>query len=532
MKSDMPRLQLRGVSKRYDNGLLANDAVDLEVARGEIHALIGENGAGKSTLMKILYGLEQPSAGQVLLDGQPVRFRSPRAAIAAGVGLVPQHVQLVPSFTVAQNVVLGAEPLRAGLLDHQAALAAVRGLSGRYGLQADPLAVTGTLSLGEQQRVEILKALYRGATLLLLDEPAAVLSPDEAAALYRALRGLTGAGLTVLLITHKLAEVLEVADRYTVLRAGRVTGRGRSAQASAGELTRLIVGGAPPPAPAAALPRRPAPPAGGTVRLAARNLRMCDADGVARLDGVSLEVAAGEILGIAGVEGNGQSALAAVLGGAALPDGGSIMLDGDAYGGRGVRHAIEQGVAMVPEDRLRDGAAPGLSIAENAMASCYHRPPLSRLGWLQPQAVRAMAQRMIDGFGVKAQGPEQPIGALSGGNMQKIVLARALQSGPKVLIACQPTRGVDIGAARFLRSRLEALRRDGAAIVLVSADLDEVLELSDRIAVMFRGRIAGHFRAAQASAPLLGAYMTGARRQPGASACLDAPFAAGGEGAA
>ncbi|MDN4037608.1 ABC transporter ATP-binding protein [Massilia sp. YIM B02443] len=495
----VPRLALRGLTKRYPNGLLANDGIDLTLARGEIHALVGENGAGKSTLIRMLYGLEQPSAGAILLDGEPVRFDAPGAAIRAGIGLVPQHVQLVPSFSVARNVVLGAEPQRWGWLRHGAATRAVHALARRYGLAADPDALVSTLSLGAQQRVEILKALYRGADLLLLDEPGAVLAPDESSALFAALRALADAGMSVLLITHKIADVLDVADRYTVLRGGRVVASGRSCDAAAAGLAAHIVGR--PLAPAA----RPVPRARGEVLLRARGL--VQATGAAEcLAGVDLDVAAGEILGVAGVDGNGQSLLARAL--ARMP-----------------------GVVLVTEDRLHDGVAPTLSIAENAVASTYRAAPLSRHGVLDLDAIDAATRAMIDDFGVAATGPQQAIGALSGGNMQKIVLARALAAHPRVLVACQPTRGVDIGAARFLRARLVALRDAGAAIVLVSGDLDEILELSDRIAVMFRGAIAGHFRGPGLGARALAGYMTGARRQPQASARLDAPFVDAGEAA-
>jgi len=515
------RLELRSVSKHYSNGtangVLAVDGVDLQLARGEIHALIGENGAGKSTLMKMVYGLEQPSAGTILLDGKAVRFNAPATAIAAGIGLVPQHVQLIASFSVARNVVLGAEPARLGWLRQAEAVRATRDLSRRYGLEVDPLALVASLSLGEQQRVEVIKALYRGADLLMLDEPGAVLSQDEAVSLFCALRALADAGLTVLLITHKISDVLDVADRYTVLRAGRVVGSGVSAEASAAGLASLIVG---QPVANLNMLNTPAPvdTAGGTQARAAARLRVQQLvlrTGTAEcLDGVSFDVAPGEILGIAGVEGNGQHLLAKVLSGHA-PDAGSVGVGGvDGievdYTGAGVRAALRCGVAVVPADRLHDGAAPDLSIADNAIASTYARAPLSLRGWLQPGAVDAAARRMIAAFRVKADGPQQAIGTLSGGNMQKIVLARSLESRPRVLVACQPTRGVDIGAATFLRDRLLALREAGAAIVLISADLDEVLLLSDRIAVMYRGRIAGHFRRGQAEAHTLAACMTGA----------------------
>jgi len=493
-----PRLELRALAKRYPNGVLANDGIDLRLARGEIHALIGENGAGKSTMVKMLYGLEQPTSGSIVLDGRAVRFDAPQDAIRAGVGLVPQHVQLVPSFSVARNVVLGAEPARWGWLRRGAARQAVRDLARRSGLALDPDALAGTLSLGQQQRVGILKALYRGADLLLLDEPGAVLGPDEAGALYRALRALADTGVSVVLITHKIADVLEVADRYTVLRDGRVVATGCSRDASAAGLAGQIVGRALAPAIDKAPLRR------GAVLLRARALTRTTGSAEC-LDGVSLDVAAGEILGIAGVEGNGQGLLARALAGLQPREG---------------------EVGLIPQDRLHDGVAPTLSIADNVIASTYRRPSLSRRGWLRRAPVDALARAMIADFGVAAQGPAQPIGALSGGNMQKLVLARVLAAGPRVLVASQPTRGVDIGAARALRERLLALRAADAGIVLISADLDEILELSDRVVVLYRGAIAGHFAGPGLDARMLAGYMTGARRQPNAAACIDSPFAA------
>ena len=496
------RLELRGLGKCYPNGVQANDGVDLRLARGEIHALIGENGAGKSTLIKMLYGLERPNAGAILLGGRQASFATPRDAIRAGIGLVPQHVQLVPSFSVARNVVLGAEPSRWGWLQRSATTRAVADLARRFGLDVDPAARAATLTLGERQRVGILKALYRGADLLLLDEPGAVLGPDEAAAMYRALRAMALEGVSVLLVTHKIADVLEVADHFTVLRGGRVVASGRSVDASAAGLAELIIGRVM--APASRASSKAPPPQRGEVLLRARDL--VRATGAAEcLDHVSLDVAAGEILGIAGVEGNGQGLLARAL--AALP-------------------ALQGKVAMVPEDRLHDGVAPTLSIADNAIASVYRRPSLSCHGWLRGERVTHLARAMIADYGVAAQGPAQAIGDLSGGNMQKLVLARVLAAGPRVLIACQPTRGVDIGAAHALRDRLLHLRDAGAGIVLISADLDEILELSSRVAVLYRGAIVGHFAGPRLEAKLLGAYMAGARRQPNAAACFDSPFAA------
>ncbi|HET7862793.1 MAG TPA: ABC transporter ATP-binding protein [Burkholderiaceae bacterium] len=514
-----PVLELREVSKRYANGTLANDRVSLAVARGEIHAIVGENGAGKSTVMKMLYGLEQPSSGAILLEGRPVALRHPRDAIAAGIGLVPQHIELVPSFSVADNVVLGNEPRRGAWLDRRRAADEVRATAARFGLSIDPSAPVRELSIGEQQRVGILKVLYRGARIVLLDEPSAVLPPQQLQALFAALRELVAAGLTVVLISHKLAEVREVSDRFTALRAGRVTGQAESRSASESEIAEMIVGRAVAPLRVARVQARGAQPL-----VSVRGLAVARTDGRVPLQSVSLDIAAGEILGIAGVEGNGQAPLAEVLAGLEAPAQGDVLLAGQPVGGRGVRAARAAGIAAIPEDRLRDGVAVEMSIADNAMANHYHRPPLSRWGWLAARTARDAAERMLHEYGVVARSADAPIGSLSGGNMQKVVLAREVATSPRLLVASQPTRGVDIGAAQALRQRLVALRDAGAAVLLVSADLDELLELSDRIAVMFQGRIVAHFAAGTVNAQELGLCMIGLRGQSDAAATLDAPF--------
>ena len=512
-------LELRDVSKRYANGTLANDRVSLAVARGEIHAIVGENGAGKSTVMKMLYGLEQPSSGEIVLEGSAVAFRHPRDAIAAGIGLVPQHVELVPSFTVADNVVLGSEPRRGPWLDRARAADEVRATAERFGLKVDPRAPVRDLSIGEQQRVGILKALHRGARILLLDEPSAVLPPQQVQALFAALRQMAAAGLTVVLITHKLAEVREVSDRFTVLRGGRVTGCCPSRSASESEIAEMIVGRAVAPLRVQRVQAQAAQPL-----VVARGLSVARADGRVPLQSVSFDIAAGEILGIAGVEGNGQGPLADVLAGLETPAQGEVRLAGQQVSGHGARAARAAGIASIPEDRLRDGVAVGMSIADNAMANRYHRPPLSRFGWLHARTAHEEAQQMLEEHAVVARSADAPIGSLSGGNMQKVVLAREIATAPQLLVASQPTRGVDIGAAQGLRQRLVALRDQGAAVLLVSADLDELLELSDRIAVLFQGRIVAHFAAGTVGARELGLYMTGLREQANAAATLDAPF--------
>ncbi|HMC15334.1 MAG TPA: ABC transporter ATP-binding protein [Albitalea sp.] len=514
-------VELRQVSKRYPNGTLANDTVGLSVRRGEIHAIVGENGAGKSTVMKMLYGLEQPSAGQILLDGRPVAFRRPSEAIAAGIGLVPQHLELVPSFSVAQNVVLGCEPTRGPLLDRARAVDSVAAIAKRYGLAVDPHAIVGRLSVGEQQRVEILKALYRGARVLLLDEPSALLSPQEADALFAALRGLVAQGLTVILISHKMSEVRTVSDRFTVMRAGKVAGRGVSQEIAPGDIAEMIVGRKLGTIQVSRQKKTGAKPL-----VSARALGWVAPGGRAQLRDVAFDIAAGEILGIAGVEGNGQGPLARILGGIEPPTTGHATLNEAVFTGQGVRAARSRRVAAIPEDRLHDGVALNMSIVENAIAADYHQRPLSRWGWINTKAARDETALMIQRYGVVAQSPEMPIASLSGGNMQKVVLGREVSSRPAFLVASQPTRGVDIGAAQALRQHLVDLRDQGAAILLISADLDEILDLSDRIAVLYQGAIVGHFPADHVSAQELGLYMTGLRSDAGAAALLDSAFTA------
>jgi simple sugar transport system ATP-binding protein len=504
-------IELASVSKRYPNGVLANDAVSLTVRRGEIHAIVGENGAGKSTVLKMLYGLESPTEGEIRIEGRAMSFTQPRQAIAAGIGLVPQHMQLLASMSVADNVVLGSEPMRGMLLDLRGAEVEVARVADRFGLPVDPRAIVGRLSVGEQQRVEILKALYRGARILLLDEPTAVLPPAEAQAMFTALRALTAAGLTVVLITHKLSEVLEAADSFTVMRAGRVVGRRDARHVDVAQLGALIAG---QPVAASAVQRATVRGAQPLVR--ARGLSVRSRDGRDLLAGVSFDIASGEILGIAGVEGNGQAQLAEVLCCLRRPGAGEASLAGEPFSGGTVRDARALGVAIVPEDRMHTGVALDMSISDNYAATAYHQAPLSHLGWLDEGAAHARACAALSEYGVVAPSADAPIRVLSGGNMQKVVLAREVASRPRFLIACQPTRGVDIVAAQFLRRRLVDLRDAGAAILLVSADLDELLELSDRIVVLHGGRCVAHLPA-DTPAHELGAYMTGLKQQPDAS---------------
>ncbi|HSW04077.1 ABC transporter ATP-binding protein [Aquabacterium sp.] len=517
-----PTLEVRGLSKRYANGVLACDQVSLQLQPGEVHAVLGENGAGKSTLLKLLYGLIAPDAGTLLLDGQPCRFRSPADALAAGVGLVPQHLQLLPSMTVAENIVLGAEPVRGLRFDRAAAVAAAQRAMQQHGLPLDAGTRVGTLSAGQQQRVAILKALHRGARLLLLDEPTALLTPQESQALFSSLRELAGQGLTVLLISHKMAEVREASDRFTVLRAGRVVGGGVSRLLAPAELAALMMGRAVEALPAAHINAR-----GRPARLALRELTVLRPGSRPALDRVTLDIAGGEILGVAGVEGNGQSELADVLGGLRRPSFGSLQLDDAPLQAGRVRALRRRGLGRIGEDRLHDGMAPNLSIAENLAVLDYSMQPVSRWGRLDRVFLARRAREAIQQQGVVAAGEHQPMGALSGGNMQKLVFARELAAQPRCLVANQPTRGVDVGAAQRLHRQLLSLRDAGAAVLLFSADIDELLVLADRLVVIFEGRLVAHLAADAVSPRTLGLYMTGALGQGPVEARLASPFTPG-----
>jgi len=511
-----PLVGLRGITKSF-YGALANDGVDFTLGGGEIHALLGENGAGKSTLMNVLTGLYQPDAGEILIEGHKRRIDNPAAAIAAGIGMVHQHFKLVPAFTVAENIHLGwAEtPFRAsaGLLE-----ARTRALSERFGLRVDPAARVADISAGEQQRVEILRVLARGARILILDEPTAVLTPAEVQVLFAALRAFRAEGNAVILISHKLGEVLEIADRVTVMRAGRSVASCPTAGASRASLARLIIGDtAPPPVPEHGSASATSP----RTLLELRDVTVRDARQIALLDGVSLQVRAGEILGIAGVAGNGQRTLSEVLTGCAAPDSGTVLLDGTPVAADPRRFA-GSGIGHIPEDRLRTALAADLSLGENAVLREYARPPVSRGAWFSPRRARALARRIIDDAEVNLRDPRIPARNLSGGNQQRLVAERETRIADKVLVAAYPTRGLDIGAVASLHARMQALRARGLGVVLISEEIEELLEQADRIAVLFAGRIAGIIPAADADPERLGLLMSGqeARLAPGRAAVL------------
>ena len=495
-------IEVRDITKRFP-GLVANDRIRFAVRPGEIHAIVGENGAGKSTLMKILAGLYAPDEGEIRLEGRPVRLRGPRHAAQLGIGMVHQHFMLIPRFTVAENVVLGSEPGSAGRLDLAAARARVAELARRYRLDVDPDARVADLSVGQQQRVEILKVLYRGARVLILDEPTAVLVPQEVEELFRHLRELRQQGKTVLFISHKLDEVLSIADRITVLRRGRVVGTLDAREATKERLAEMMVGrpvlfhlDRPDPAPV----DEPAP-------LLELDGVTCLEGGRAVLEDVSLAVRPGEIYAIAGVEGNGQAELVQVITGLRAPARGHVRLFGQEAGGWTVERRRAAGMAVIPEDRHRQALVLSMSLWENALLGNHRHPAWRRGPFYSPQAIKARVARQVAAYDVRTPSLDVPASSLSGGNQQKLVLARELEGDPRLIIAAQPTRGLDVGAIEFVWRQLLAARARGLGVLLISADLEEILALADRVGVLARGRLVGELPRDEASAERLGRMM-------------------------
>jgi len=493
---------MHGIVKRFP-GVVANDGVDFDLRVGEVHALLGENGAGKSTLMNVLGGLYRPDAGEVTVFGERVDFRSPRDAIAAGLGMVHQHFALVPTQTVTENVLIGLDRPRFRIdlarFDDE-----IADLARRHGLALDPRARIWQLSVGEQQRVEILKFLYRGARVLILDEPTAVLAPQEADDLFRTLRSMVDDGASVVFISHKLAEVSRIADRVTVMRRGRVTAAGiPSAGTTAEGLALLMVGREV----LETIERPPFHP--GPVVLSVRAVEATGDRGVPALRGVSLDIRSGEILGVAGVAGNGQSELAQVVTGLRPTTAGSITVNGDDVTNRPPREAIRRHVAHVPEDRTGVGSAPNLSIADNLIMKSYHDAPIARRWAIDTGTVHRFADGLKEKFDIAAPSVDIDARLLSGGNLQRLILAREITSDPTLMVAVQPTRGLDVGAIATVHRLLLTQREAGSATLLISEDLDEVLSLSDRVAVMYEGRIVGLFDAADADVAEIGLLMTG-----------------------
>jgi general nucleoside transport system ATP-binding protein len=497
-------LELRGITKRFP-GVLANDDVNFDLRAGEVHALLGENGAGKSTLMNILYGLYTPDEGQVILHGKPIDLGSTKAAIEHGIGMVHQHFMLIPVMTVAENIVLAIEPRHAVvLMDYDAARKRVRELSERYGLLVDPDARIDRISVGQQQRVEILKALYRGAEILILDEPTAVLTPQEAKELFEIIRSLTDQGKSIIFISHKLNEVLEVADRVTTLRRGVVVDTIDAEGATEEGLARMMVGREV----LLRVDKKAAQPAEPLLQV--ENLSVIDDRGLETVHGVSFQVRAGEILGLAGVDANGQSELIDAIAGLRHVNSGRIVVDGHDMTNAHAKETLDAGVGHIPEDRHRRGLVLPFSLTENLALHAYRHAPNSRRGLLNLRAMVARTRKLLAEFDVRGGTPATPAFALSGGNQQKVVLAREIDGDPKVLIAAQPTRGLDVGAIEFVHRRLVEQRDAGRAVFLVSLELEEILSLSDRILVIYEGRIVGEFPPT-ATEEELGFAMTGGR---------------------
>jgi general nucleoside transport system ATP-binding protein len=503
--ADAPLLELKGITKRFP-GIVANDHVDFALAPGEVHALLGENGAGKSTLMNILYGLYHPDEGEILLRGKAARIHSPREAIDLGIGMVHQHFMLIPVMSVAENIVLAAEPHNGPFLDTDSAEARVAQLSKQFGLAVRPEARIESISVGMQQRVEILKALYRGAEILILDEPTAVLTPQEAKELFEIIESLKAEGKSIIFISHKLNEVLEIADRITVLRRGKTIDTVPREGATEAGLARLMVGRE------VLLRVEKAPAEPKETLLQVDDLHVLDERGLETCRGLSFEVHAGEIVGMAGVDGNGQSELIDALTGLRHPETGRILVAGKDLTSRSSRETLDAGVGHIPEDRQARGLVLDFTLAENLALHDYRLEPDSRYGWLFPRRMVARARRLLKEFDVRGGGPQTLASALSGGNQQKVVVAREVARNPRVLIAAQPTRGLDVGAIEFVHRRLVEERDEGRAILLVSFELEEILSLSDRILVIYEGRIVAEY-SPDVSEEEIGIAMTGGKAE-------------------
>lgn len=500
-KKQIQRVEMCNIVK-YFPGVLANDRLCFDVNQGEVHALLGENGAGKSTLMRQLYGLYRPNEGEILINGILHTFNSPADAIEVGIGMIHQHFMLVPTLTVAENVALGLKSSREPMTDLDKVAARIRELSQNYGLTVDPTAYVWQLSVGEQQRVEIIKALYRGASLIILDEPTAVLTPQEVKDLFVTLKRMVNDGHALIFITHKLHEVMEISNRVTVLRDGRIIGTRATNEVTRNELVTMMVGRAVRPLSAQ-------PMKSGAVRLEIQELRAMGDRETEALRGVDLQIHGGEILGLAGVSGNGQRELAECLAGVRKSTRGSIILESKDITSMPLKQRVDSGLSYIPEERMRDGAIREFSVQENIFLHDHASPRFTHGLFLDFANMKAFASDLISKFSVKTPGLDTPIKNLSGGNIQKLIMARELSRKPKVLIASQPTRGVDIGATEYIHQRLLQQREEGTAILLISEDLDEIRVLSDRIAVIFEGKIMGIVARDQATVEQIGLMMGG-----------------------
>jgi simple sugar transport system ATP-binding protein len=502
-----PLVEMRGITKRFP-GVVANRGIDFDVGAGEVHTLLGENGAGKSTLMRILYGLYRADEGEIRMNGEPVDITSPADAISHGIGMIHQHFMLVPTLTVAENVALGLPSPRRPFADPEGVSERIRELSSGYGLKLDPSAYVWQLSVGERQRVEIMKALYRNATLLILDEPTAVLTPQEVEDFFVILRQMVADGRGLVFISHKIREVLALSNRVTVLRDGATVGTVVPADVTRHDLARMMVGREVAPT------ERPTEPSGEEVRLIVEDLAVLGDRGVDAVRGVSLEVRSGEIVGIAGVSGNGQRELAEAIAGLRAPSAGTIRLDGVSLGGRGAAHVRKAGLGYVPEERMRDGVIGDFTVAENLMLLDSRNPDYTRWGLQRFGVIRKHCRDLVSSFRIKTPRLETPTRNLSGGNAQKLILARELSGSPRALLAAQPTRGVDVGAAQYIHRKLIEQRAHGTAVLMISEDLDEIITLADRILVMYEGAVIGEVDPRATTMETLGLMMAGVATEP------------------
>ena len=502
--SNQTVLSMEHIMKIYGNGIVANEDVSLKLQKGEIHALLGENGAGKSTLMKVLFGIEQPDEGKIILNGSEVTIKSPQDAISKGIGMVHQHFMLVPSLTVAENIILGVEPKRGLFIDMGKAVDEAKRIAEKYNFDIDVTARVEEIPVGIKQKVEILKALYRGADILILDEPTAVLTPQETAELFVQLEKLKKDGHTMVFISHKLDEIKQICDHATIMRSGRSMGTYAVADISTDDMSRLMVGRD------VVLTFEKNPPVLKDTLMSVRNLTVHNSQGVMKVDDLSFDLKGGEILGIAGVEGNGQTELVETITGLNKIYGGTVKIKGEDIKDSSVRDIRDKGLAHIPEDRNYSGCARTLNILENMFANQYMDPKYSGKFLLKKDVIEKRTNELIKEYLVKCNSYKQGVGMLSGGNVQKVVVAREFSTGPDIIIANQPTRGIDVGAAEFIRKRLLEFRDQGCAVILVTADLNEVFSLSDRLAVMYKGKFSGLFTdVSKVTEEELGQYMLG-----------------------
>ncbi|ODP28853.1 Putrescine transport ATP-binding protein [Paenibacillus nuruki] len=510
MGAATPVVELKQITKVFP-GIIANDSISFKLHKGEIHALLGENGAGKSTLMNIVFGLYQPEEGSIEVNGEPVIIDSPNRAIELGIGMVHQHFKLVQPFTVTENIILGSEPKKGTRINYKKATEEIRQLSEQYGLQVNPNAKIHDISVGMQQRVEILKTLYRGAEILIFDEPTAVLTPQEISELMEIMKRLVAEGKSIILITHKLKEIMQIADNVTIIRRGKVVDTVKKSETTPQELAEKMVGRNV----TFKVDKKPAEP--GSVVLEMANIVSNNKEGTAVLQGLNLQVRAGEILGIAGVDGNGQSELIEALTGLRHVDGGTVKLLGQDITNMSPRKITESGVSHIPEDRHKHGLVLDFSVSENMVLETYYKPPFNKGGFLNFDAIDKHATRLVERFDVRTPSIATHARSLSGGNQQKAIIAREIDKNPTLMIAAQPTRGLDVGAIEFVQQQLIAQRDQGKAVLLISFELDEIINVSDRIAVIYEGQIVGEVLPEKTNDQELGLMMAGSTAKRGAA---------------